>query len=112
MIVALLDPGAALAQTVPVTDGHVPGVPAPIYLELGLTQPVISKFKAYATSFDATVTTTIAPVHLSVAGQVVKTFPEGITLAKTTVTLPQKVVRKSTGTGRNLVMVTLSTETP
>lgn len=112
VIVALLAPGTASAQTQPVRGGTAPVCYAPIYLELSLTRPVFSKSKAHKMSFDATVTTTIAPVRLSVAGRVVTTLTDVITSAKTRVTLPQKLARKSTGTGRKLVLVTLSTETP
>lgn len=72
VIVALLAPGTASAQTDPVGGGIELVVRVPSFLELTLPQPIngfasFSKSKAYEMSFDARVTTTAAPVHLSVA---------------------------------------------
>jgi hypothetical protein len=72
VIGALAAPGAALAQTPPVSGGTNVGGSVPSFLELILTQPAkgfpaFASSKSYEMSFDAQMTATDAPTLLSVA---------------------------------------------
>ena len=72
VIGALAAPGAAMAQTPPVSGGTDIGGSVPSFLELILTQPAkgfaaFSKAKSYEMSFDAQITATDPGTLLSLA---------------------------------------------